>query len=442
MKNKIFKPRYYQHIDKVINIKDVITKVKDKDYVVKHGFYPFISYKLEFKKFTKEINDVTHHHWKIKERPIKYASHIDRCIYQWYSYNLNNKYNEYCNDNNLNQSAIAYRTNLKRKTNIEFAKIAFDFIKQSGECYILVSDFSNFFDYIDHDLLKKYLCEVLSIDKLDEDFYKVFRSMTRYSYIEKQDIENYLISKKIETRESLKSNNSLFDKIPWNDAKKDLKKEIKINKETYGIPQGSPLSGVFANVYMIKFDKAVSNYAASKDGLYMRYSDDLIVIIPKNKVNSIKEIWDKLLVEKNNYPTLIMNVKKTSGYLYDNGKVISLHKDIKGLKNVGNFISYLGFSFDGLYVRFRDKTLTKFFYKLYRKIDNMKERENVRLNKAKKKHTKIDKHRILKDLNCSNGESKKFIDYVNRARKVFFNEKYIINFGKNVKVKIFQRFEK
>lgn len=442
MKNKIFKPRYYQHIDKVININDVITKVKDKDYVIKHGFYPFISYKLEFKKFTKEINDTTHHHWKIKERPIKYASHIDRCIYQWYSYNLNNKYNGYCNDNNLNKSAIAYRTNLKGKTNIEFAKTAFDFIKQSGECYILVSDFSNFFDYINHDLLKKYLCEVLSIDKLDEDFYKVFKSMTRYSYIEKQTIENYLISKKIETSESLKSNNSLFDKISWNDAKKDLKDEIKINKETYGIPQGSPLSGVFANVYMIKFDKAVSNYVTSKNGLYMRYSDDLIVIVPKNKVDSIKEIWKKLLEEKNNYPTLIMNVEKTSGYLYEDGKISSLHECIKGMEDGGNFISYLGFSFDGLYVRFRDKTLTKFFYKLYRKIDNMKERENVRLNKAKKKHTKIDKHRILKDLNCSNGESKKFIDYVNRTKKVFPNEKYIINFRKNVKVKIFQRFEK
>ena len=38
-----------------------------------------------------------------------------------------------------------------------------------------------------------------------------------------------------------------------------------------------------------------------------------------------------------------------------------------------------------------------------------------------KKQTKIDKHRILKELN-SNGESRKFIDYVNRAKKVFKNE--------------------
>ena len=69
------------------------------------------------------------------------------------------------------------------------------------------------------------------MNKLDDDFYKVFRSMTKYAYIEKEIIEKYLISNKIETKESIKNNNSLFDKIPWKIAKKDLKASIKINKE-------------------------------------------------------------------------------------------------------------------------------------------------------------------------------------------------------------------
>ena len=91
MKNKIFKPRYYKHIDKIVNIRDVMDKVKDKEYIKEHSFFPFISYTLKFKKFCSELDENTHQHWKFKERPIKYASHIDRCIYQWYSYNLNNK---------------------------------------------------------------------------------------------------------------------------------------------------------------------------------------------------------------------------------------------------------------------------------------------------------------------------------------------------------------
>lgn len=441
MKSKIFKPRYYQHIDKIVDIHDVINKIKDKEYVKKHSFFPFISYTLKFKKFCSEINEETHHHWKFKERPIKYASHIDRCIYQWYSFNLNNKYNEYCLSNNLNDAVIAYRTNLKGKTNIEFAKTAFDFIKKNNGCYILISDFSSFFDYIEHNLLKNNLCKVLSVDKLEDDFYKVFRSMTRYTYIEKGIIEEYLISNRIETKESIKNNNSLFDKIPWKIAKKDLKQNIKINKEKYGIPQGSPLSGIFANVYMITFDKLVNDYAKRKNGMYMRYSDDLIIIIPKNEVDSINEIWNYLKEVKDKYPMLKMNVDKTSGYMYKNKKIISLHKCISGMCDGNNFISYLGFSFDGKYVKFRDKTLTKFFYKLYRKIDDMKKREYERILKGKKKNTKIDKHRILKELNSSNGASKKFIDYVNRAKKVFRNEKYINNFQKNVKNKIFVRFQ-
>ncbi|MFR5756084.1 MAG: reverse transcriptase domain-containing protein [Lachnospiraceae bacterium] len=441
MKNKIFKPRYYKHIDKVVSIQDVIDKVKDKEYIKKHSFFPFISYTLKFKKFCHEVSEETHHHWKFKERPIKYASHIDRCIYQWYSYNLNNKYNDYCSNNNLNESVIAYRTNLKGQTNIEFAKGAFDFIKKQDECYILVSDFSSFFDHIAHDLLKRNLCEVLSVDKLDEDFYKVFRSMTKYVYIEKEIIEEYLISNGIETEESIKNNNSLFDKIPWKIAKKDLKKNIKINKKKYGIPQGSPLSGIFANIYMISFDKLVSEYAKKRNGLYMRYSDDLIIIIPKIEVGSINEIWDYLNIIKDMYPMLKMNVSKTSGYLYKDKKITSLHNYISGMKDGNGFISYLGFSFDGKYIKFRDKTLTKFFYKLYRKIDDMKKRETKRILKGKKRHTKIDKHLILKELNSNTGESRKFIDYVKRAKRVFKNEKYIIQFEKNVKNKIFVRFQ-
>lgn len=439
---EILKPRYYKHIDKIVNIKDVESKIKNKEFVINHGFYPFLSYTIKFKKFSKEINEDTNHHWKVKDRPIKYAAHIDRCIYQWYSYNLNNYYNKYCEKNDLNNSAIAYRTCLKGKTNIDFAAIAINFIKKCNSCYILVSDFSSFFDFISHDKLKYNMCKVMNIEKLEDDWYKVFKSMTKYSYIERYDIEEFLINNGIETKESIKTRNSLFDNICWKDAKKKLRDKINVNKDGFGIPQGSPLSGVLANVYMIDFDIKANNYAKSKNGLYMRYSDDLIMIIPKSKVLSINELWNELSNIKMEYKTLKMNINKTSGYLYENNQVTSLHEQIDGMQNGGNFISYLGFSFDGKYIKFRDKTLTKFFYKLYRKIDSMVLREKYRIQKRKKRHTKIDKHRILKSLKSSQGESRKFIDYVNRARKIFPNEKYIVNFRKNIKRKVFERFEK
>lgn len=444
--NQILKSRYYKHIDKIIkpqDLKMIERKIKNKNYVVHHGFYPFLSYKKEFKRFvkTKDKNEQSTYQRKTKSRPIKYASHIDRCIYQWYSYKINNAYNNYCKQNDLNKCVIAYRTCLKGKTNIEFAKEVFDFIKKSNSCYILISDFTSFFDNIDHERLKSKLCEVLRTSKLEQDFYKVFRSMTKYTYIEKDAILQYLKTKGI-TDEMIKKNHSLFEQVSWNTAKKDLKKEIKINKEFYGIPQGSPLSGIFANVYMIDFDKNINEYVSSKNGLYLRYSDDLIIIIPTNNSNSIEEIWQEISKIKGQYKTLQMNINKTSGYIYENRTIKSLHKEIEGMKDGGSSINYLGFSFDGKNVKFRDKTLTKFFYRLYRKIDDMKKREQNRLIKGKKKHTKIDKHQILKILNSNNKEARKFIDYANRAKRVFKDEKYIINFRKNIKDKVFKRFDK
>lgn len=446
MEHNIFKIKHYKHIDKPIKLNDlpeIRKKVKNKEYIIHHGFYPFISYTRKFDKFikTRDSNKKVVYKRKPKSRPIKYASHIDRCIYQWYSYIINNAYNDYCYLNGLNNCVIAYRTCLKGKTNIEFAKIAFDFIKQSQSCYILVSDFTNFFDNIDHKQLKNKLCEILGVDRMEQDFYKVFRSMTKYAYIEKETILNYLKSKNV-TEKVIKNNNSLFEQIPWNVAKKELKKEIQVNKNSYGIPQGSPLSGVFANVYMIDFDKEVNNYVKSKRGLYLRYSDDVIIVVPTDKVDSIEEIWHKLSKIKEDYKTLEMNINKTSGYIYENNQIKSLHEKIIGMKNGGKSINYLGFSFDGKNVKFRDKTLTKFFYKMYRKIDDMKRREEERIIKGKKRHTKIDKHQILKKLDVNNKEKRKFIDYVNRAKKVFKNEKYIVNFRKNIKEKIFKRFEK
>lgn len=70
MQKNIFKQKTYKHIDKVVDIKDVELKIKNPSYIISHGFYPFLSYTLEFRKYSEEINEDTNHHWKIKPRPI------------------------------------------------------------------------------------------------------------------------------------------------------------------------------------------------------------------------------------------------------------------------------------------------------------------------------------------------------------------------------------
>ena len=80
-----------------------------------------------------------------KKRDICYAAHIDRCIYQYYSHILNEKYNERTTCDGISNVAVAYRTNLG-KSNIQFSKAAYDFIRKTENCYVMIGDFTHFFD--------------------------------------------------------------------------------------------------------------------------------------------------------------------------------------------------------------------------------------------------------------------------------------------------------
>ena len=60
-----------------------------------------------------------------------------------------------------------------------------------------------------------------------------------------------------------------------------------------GIPQGSPISGTLANIYMLEIDKIIAEYIDNLNGYYIRYSDDFIIIIP-NVNKEFNLIYDYL----------------------------------------------------------------------------------------------------------------------------------------------------
>ena len=147
--------RKYAHFDKRLGLKEAFKYVSNSENIAKHNFYPFIYYEKKMYKFNKEKGI------KEKIRPICYASHIDRCIYQYYAYLLNNIYNENAKKLNIDNCSIAYRDN-KKKSNINFTKEVFDFIKHTQNAYIIVGDFKGFFDNLtsgilitNYNLLKK-----------------------------------------------------------------------------------------------------------------------------------------------------------------------------------------------------------------------------------------------------------------------------------------------
>jgi retron-type reverse transcriptase len=59
------------------------------------------------------------------------------------------------------------------------------------------------------------------------------------------------------------------------------------NKNTWGIPQGTPISDILVNIYMIDFDKKIHEMAANANGFYFRYSDNIIIIAQISADNAI-----------------------------------------------------------------------------------------------------------------------------------------------------------
>lgn len=184
---------------------------------------------------------------------------------------------------------IAYRTNSGR-SNIDYANQAFDFIEQCEQCYAIVSDFSNFFDRIDHEKLKKALCNLLKVDCLPADYYAVFKSLTRYSSWEWDSLLE--IAGFAGQNEARKKENNQETIITREAFRSNAKLCAKRNDSGFGIPQGSPLSAVLSNVYMIDFDQTMISEVKKSQGLYFRYCDDLLIVLPFDKTND-SQIWKK-----------------------------------------------------------------------------------------------------------------------------------------------------
>lgn len=353
--------RPYAHFDYRTDIGQQRAYLSNPKNVAQHGFYPFIHYKQKQIKYNKEKGKI------IKERDICYAAHIDRCIYQYYSFLLGKLYNQRIVQDGTAQVAVAYRTDL-HQNNIDFAKRAMDFIRSSSPCYIMIGDFTGFFDNLDHKYLKYQWCSLLGQSYLPDDHYNVFKNITKYSTWELSDLlELNHLKNNCRGRKELNSHS----RVLTNEEFKANRSHITQTQNGFGIPQGSPISGLLANVYMLDVDKRVNDLITSLNGFYMRYSDDFIIVIPDTNPTSHQILRDTVALF--NVDGLTLKPQKTQYFRFQNQELANCGTQF-GVpqEDQKRFINFLGFTFDGRTVSVRTKTIGKYYSRMYKKIKTIR----------------------------------------------------------------------
>lgn len=386
----------YAHFDLRVSLSmpSIRKYVMDRTKIVTHSFYPFIHFEKKNSRYGKKGPK--------KPRELYYCSHLDRCVYQRYAFLLNYQYNIWACENNIDDVAIAYRDKLG-KNNIDFAKDAFDAIRSFPQCFILVGDFTNFFDNLEHQYLKKMMCEVLGVERLPQDYFSVFKNITRFSSWDWKDIVKAAGENIAErgVRKKINSKETLLTKEQFQKNKKDIKKNIS----GVGVPQGSPISAVLSNIYMIKFDKDIKRYVTSKGGIYMRYSDDFIIVLPYERDAEIADFTSYIFSYVESMKGLIdLQKEKTSCYTYKDEVIYEGDQP--------SSINYLGFLFDGKNIRIRPRAITKYYYRMRRKAHTIG-RSNWTSSKGRRISAKE-----LYSIYSRNDEKQTFIDYARKAKGI------------------------
>ncbi len=356
-KNRGIKPkRKYLHFDTKISELDDETSsnIFNKDWVSTHSFFPFIQYEKTFRrrKKAKKFSG-----FELKRREISYSAHLDTLVFSWYANQLGSLYEKELNESGLYESVLAYRSNMG--SNIDHACTAFRNTQSLGEANIVCSDISGFFDNLSHRQIKRIWLALLKtqhpeLDELPEDHYKVFRAITKFSYVDIEAVYKKLNleEKDIKLKHRLCSAKEFREKIAQGGI-------IKTNNNKFGIPQGSSISAVIANIYMLEFDKNLAAKVRELGGFYYRYSDDIFVSTPKEvAVRVIEETISTEITKQK----LSISSSKTERYQLRREKegLICRNFDTNRRKN----LNYLGMCFDGRRVLLKHASLANYHKKV------------------------------------------------------------------------------
>lgn len=346
-------------------------RLKDPSKLVKHSFYPFIRRDKKVRRYTRNKTSGKLNIGQ-KIRPIMYASHADACVYAFYSYMLKQRYETAIAGTPLDESVVAYRKILRSdgsgrgKSNIEFASEVSLLARSQPKCAVLCLDVTKFFDTMSHEQVKQTWQDIIGVSPLPVGHYAVFKAITKFRYVTLQSAlqrlgYGFVRRGKFFFAKNKKRFGILCTPVEFR-KRIDPKANSIVHKNMSGkgIPQGSPISDILANIYLKSFDEKILGRLSGYDfGYYRRYSDDILIICPEDKA---QDIYDFALSSiKNDH--LAIKPTKSEAVVVDNS--VKTVTDITfSLTRVSDHSSYarkafqyLGFEIDAIDMHLRSGTI-------------------------------------------------------------------------------------
>ena len=350
-----FIARTYLHFDTPVPEQVAARIATDPQAVAKHPFNPLITYNVTSQKIRKKVGGGVERK-KPKVRPISYSGHKDSHIFAQYSKILCELYERQLQERGLQQVVTAFRS-LEHRRNIHFANEVFEFIKAQGNCAVLATDISDYFGSMRHDHLKRAWCRLLGVDRLPDDHFAVFKAITQYCTVDRVKLCRALgldpDRPRADGRQRFCSPRQFREVVRANGL-------CSVNRSGKGIPQGSPISAVLSNLYMLEFDTVMHAEVAAHGGLYRRYCDDILFVVPT------PEIRVKLL-------TLMTALVRDLGLEAHPEKTEAIDfTRTDGRVVASNTLNYLGFTFDGENKRIKPASIARFYMKMRRGVGRTK----------------------------------------------------------------------
>lgn len=363
---------------------------------------------------------------------------MDAHIYSYYSNNiLGPKYEEILSkDINLSNCINAYRRipvegGTTNKCNIHFARDVFNFIK-GKECIAFTLDITSFFDSLNQKYLKEQWCKLIGKETLPPDHYNIFKSLTRFAYVEMGN--PYKNKKGLLTIFRIKHINDLRrdgvqaicdspkefrEKVVKTGLIKTNSKDKKGNKikDIKGIPQGTALSAFLANLYMLEFDKKLYNEVEVKfKGLYRRYSDDIVIICAKNDYEYLEQYIHRKIQD---YHLDIQKEKTRTWIFKKENEILKSFELVNGEEVSNRSLQYLGFEFDGVNILLKSTSIAKYYRNLKRLI-RAKANRASRYKKTSPQLRRIYRKQIYRRFTHLGTGCKKrnYINYIIAASKI------------------------